>query len=124
MSGRGMLRSAGTGRMFHVQPREWLMLVLLIAIPLAIAVVVTLWSIKQMAYAPKKPGRPKPVLSAEDLAKLANDPGTAAASVARVPEDSPPLERDGPRAGREAATLGAGAQGPAPTSDGSVPGSV
>lgn len=53
-----------------MQPREWLMLVLLIAIPLAIAVVVTLWSIKQMAYTPKRPPRPKPMLSAEDLARL------------------------------------------------------
>lgn len=60
--------------MFHVQPREWLMLVLLIAIPLAIAVVVTLWSIKQMAYTPKKPARPKLELSAEDLARLV-EPG-------------------------------------------------
>ncbi len=56
-----------------MQPREWIMLVLLIAIPLAIAVVVTLWSIKQMAYKPKKAPRPKPVLSAEDLARLSGD---------------------------------------------------
>lgn len=55
-----------------MQPREWLMLVLLIAIPLAIAVVVTLWSIKQMAYTPKKPARPKPVLSADEIARLAS----------------------------------------------------
>ncbi len=56
-----------------MQPREWIMLVLLIAIPLAIAVVVTLWSIKQMAYKPKKAARPKPVLSADDLARLSGE---------------------------------------------------
>lgn len=66
--------------MFHVQPREWLMLLLLIAIPLAIAVVVTLWSIKQMAYTPKKPARLKPVLSPEDLARLSGEGGEAAAA--------------------------------------------
>lgn len=64
-----------------MQPREWMILVLLVAGPLAIAVLVTLWSIKQMAYTPKKPARPKPVLSAADLAKVASS-------------DSPPVHDD------------------------------
>ncbi|MFM8594350.1 MAG: hypothetical protein ACKOCK_08170 [Chloroflexota bacterium] len=44
-----------------MQAREWLMLGLLIGGALVIAGVVTLWSIKQLAYKPKKQAPPKPV---------------------------------------------------------------
>jgi len=37
-----------------MQAEEWVKLVLVIVIPLAIAATVTLWSIKQMMYRPKK----------------------------------------------------------------------
>lgn len=101
-----------------MQPREWLMLVLLIAIPLAIAVVVTLWSIKQMAYTPKRPSRPKPVLSAEDLARLAGNGSesgatTGAGASSNDHPDALPVptaprrskaETDGTRSGKGTAT--------------------
>lgn len=45
-----------------MQAREWLMLGLLIGGALVIAGVVTLWSIKQLAYKPKKQAPPKPVV--------------------------------------------------------------
>jgi hypothetical protein len=48
-----------------VQTREWMMLALLIVVPLIIAVIVTLWSIKQIAYRPKKEAPPKPERPAE-----------------------------------------------------------
>ena len=41
-----------------MQADEWVKLVLVIVVPLAIAAVVTLWSIKQMMYRPRK--RPAP----------------------------------------------------------------
>jgi len=62
-----------------MQPREWMMLALLIIVPLIIAVIVTLWSIKQIAYRPKKQAPPKPVLSAEELAGVGA--GVAASAV-------------------------------------------
>ncbi len=43
-----------------MQADEWVKLGLVVVIPLAIAVVVTLWSIKQMMYRPKKQAAPRP----------------------------------------------------------------
>ena len=43
-----------------MQADEWVKLVLVIVVPLAIAAVVTLWSIKQMMYRPKKRSAPRP----------------------------------------------------------------
>jgi hypothetical protein len=37
-----------------VQTREWLLTVAVIVVPLIIAVVVTLWSLDQVRYRPKK----------------------------------------------------------------------
>lgn len=61
-----------------MQPREWAMLALLILVPLVIAGVVTLWSIKQMAYAPGKRAAPKPVLSPDEVALLGGQDREAA----------------------------------------------
>lgn len=44
-----------------MQAREWMMLGLLIGGALVVAGIVTLWSIKQLAYKPKKQAPPKPV---------------------------------------------------------------
>ncbi len=43
-----------------MQADEWVKLALVIAVPLAIAAVVTLWSIKQMMYRPKKRAASRP----------------------------------------------------------------
>ncbi|MGI9254797.1 MAG: hypothetical protein ACR2J8_13720 [Thermomicrobiales bacterium] len=59
-----------------------MMLVLLIVVPLAIAIVVTLWSIKQIAYRPKKTAPPKPVLTAADAGGSAAAAGASAVSAA------------------------------------------
>lgn len=66
-----------------MQPREWMMLALLIIVPLIIAVIVTLWSIKQIAYRPKKQAPPKPVLSADEL--VSAGASVASPAVAAVP---------------------------------------
>ncbi len=39
---------------------EWLLLALVILVPLAIAVGVTLWSLEQVRYRPKRMRRPRP----------------------------------------------------------------
>jgi uncharacterized membrane protein YfcA len=56
------------------------MLALLIVVPLIIAAIVTLWSIKQIAYRPKKTAPPKPVLSTAEAAGSAVAGVSAAAS--------------------------------------------
>jgi hypothetical protein len=48
----------------RVQTREWLLTVAVIVIPLIIAVVVTMWSLEQVRYRPKK-RRPAPVAARE-----------------------------------------------------------
>ncbi len=53
----------GTERM-RVQTREWVVTVAVIVIPLIIAVVVTIWSLDQVRYRPKK-RRPAPVVARE-----------------------------------------------------------
>ena len=42
-----------------MQADEWFKLALVVVIPLAIAAVVTLWSIKQMMYRPRKRVAPR-----------------------------------------------------------------
>lgn len=54
-----------------MQADEWLKLVLVVAIPLAIATFVTLWSIKQVAYRPKKRTWTPPRPAASDEATAA-----------------------------------------------------
>lgn len=82
-----------------MQPREWVMLALLILVPLMIAVVVTLWSIKQMAYSPKKPARPKPLLSAVELAALGSiDADGNPAGADRIEPNAPAEQHAGVRA--------------------------
>jgi len=44
----------------RVQTREWLLTAAVIVVPLIIAVVVTMWSLEQVRYRPKK-RRPSPV---------------------------------------------------------------
>lgn len=44
-----------------MQAREWILLTLVVVVPLIIAVTVTLWSIDQRRYRPKKRARPRPV---------------------------------------------------------------
>ena len=39
---------------FRVQTREWLLTAAVIVVPLIIAVVVTMWSLEQVRYRPKK----------------------------------------------------------------------
>jgi hypothetical protein len=45
-----------------MQTREWLLTAAVIVIPLIIAVVVTMWSLEQVRYRPKK-RRPSPVVA-------------------------------------------------------------
>jgi len=47
-----------------VQTREWVLTAAVIVIPLIIAVVVTIWSLDQVRYRPKKQ-RPSPVAARE-----------------------------------------------------------
>jgi hypothetical protein len=47
-----------------VQTREWLLTAAVIVVPLIIAVVVTMWSLEQVRYRPKK-RRPAPVAARE-----------------------------------------------------------
>ncbi len=63
-----------------MQSREWFMLALLIVVPLIIAIIVTLWSIKQIAYRPKKQAPPKPVQTGVEAAGSAAGVSAQAAS--------------------------------------------
>ena len=47
-----------------MQTREWLLAAAVIVIPLIIAVVVTMWSLEQVRYRPKK-RRPAPIAGRE-----------------------------------------------------------
>ena len=47
-----------------MQTREWLLTAAVIVVPLIIAVVVTMWSLEQVRYRPKK-RRPAPVAARE-----------------------------------------------------------
>jgi hypothetical protein len=50
----------------RVQTREWLLTAAVIVIPLIIAVVVTMWSLEQVRYRPKK-RRPAPAAAREPV---------------------------------------------------------
>jgi len=52
-----------------LQTREWLLTAAVIVIPLIIAVVVTMWSLEQVRYRPKK-RRPVPVAARETGAPI------------------------------------------------------
>jgi hypothetical protein len=52
---------------FRVQTREWLLTAAVIVVPLIIAVVVTMWSLEQVRYRPKK-RCPAPVAAPETRA--------------------------------------------------------
>jgi hypothetical protein len=54
-----------------VQTREWVLAAAVIVIPLIIAVAVTIWSLDQVRYRPKK-RRPAPV-TARETGTLADD---------------------------------------------------
>jgi hypothetical protein len=47
-------RRTGEAERSIVQTREWILTALVIVVPLVIAVVVTLWSLEQARYRPKK----------------------------------------------------------------------
>ena len=69
-----------------MQSREWFMLALLIVVPLIIAIIVTLWSIKQIAYRPKKQAPPKPVQTGVEAAgSAAAAAGVSAQTASPVP---------------------------------------
>jgi hypothetical protein len=50
-----------------VQTREWILTAAVIVVPLIIAVVVTLWSLEQVRYRPKRRGPPRETVEARDL---------------------------------------------------------
>lgn len=52
-----------------MQTREWLLTAAVIVIPLIIAVVVTMWSLEQVRYRPKK-RRPAPIAERETAAPV------------------------------------------------------
>jgi len=52
-----------------VQTREWLLTAAVIVVPLIIAVVVTMWSLEQVRYRPKK-RRPSPVAARDSGAPV------------------------------------------------------
>jgi len=52
-----------------VQTREWLLTAAVIVIPLVIAIAVTMWSLEQVRYRPKK-RRPSSVAASEAAAPL------------------------------------------------------
>lgn len=59
-----------------MQTREWLLTAAVIVIPLIIAVAVTLWSLDQVRYRPKK-RRPAPVAAREAEAPVDRDDETS-----------------------------------------------
>ena len=63
--------------------QEYLLLVLVILIPLVIAVAVTLWSLEQVRYRPKRVRRPAvPTIDAVDDAAPENEPTPPSATTA------------------------------------------
>jgi hypothetical protein len=49
-----------------VQTREWILTTAVIVVPLIIAVVVTLWSLEQVRYRPKRRRPPRETVEARD----------------------------------------------------------
>jgi hypothetical protein len=64
-----------------LQTREWLLTAAVIVIPLIVAVVVTMWSLEQVRYRPKK-RRPAPVAARETGAASdrGDEPGESSVS--------------------------------------------
>jgi hypothetical protein len=52
-----------------MQTREWLLTAAVIVVPLIIAIAVTMWSLEQVRYRPKK-RRPAPVVARESEAPV------------------------------------------------------
>ena len=52
-----------------MQTREWLLTAAVIVVPLIIAIAVTMWSLEQVRYRPKK-RRPRPVAARESGAPV------------------------------------------------------
>ncbi len=67
-----------------MQADEWVKLALVIVVPLAIAAVVTLWSIKQMMYRPKKRPAPRPGKAEQFDAEPSTSPDISNGSAGRV----------------------------------------
>lgn len=63
-----------------MQTREWLLTAAVIVIPLVIAVVVTMWSLEQVRYRPKK-RRPAPVATRKSGALIDRSDETSESSV-------------------------------------------
>lgn len=61
------------GRTRNVQAQQWILTAAVILVPLVIAVVVTLWSLEQARYRPKK--RRPPGIRLDDVAASAPEPG-------------------------------------------------
>ena len=75
----------------RVQTREWILVAAVIVIPLIIAVVVTLWSLEQVRYRPKKR---RPVKVAASGEGEADGAGSERSAVSKsVNEDVGPAER-------------------------------
>ena len=62
-----------------MQTREWLLTAAVIVIPLIIAVVVTMWSLEQVRYRPKK-RRPAPIAERETGAPVDRGDGSSESS--------------------------------------------
>ncbi len=76
---------------------EWVLLALVVLVPLAIAVVVTLWSLEQARYRPKRRGRERTTPSAGNAGSAAeNDdsPPSGAGSDDAADSARPPLTRE------------------------------
>ena len=57
-----------------MQTREWILTAAVIVIPLIIAVVVTLWSLEQVRYRPKKRRPARALADSESAAPLRDGP--------------------------------------------------
>jgi hypothetical protein len=62
-----------------MQTREWLLTAAVIVVPLIIAIAVTMWSLEQVRYRPKK-RRPQPVAARESEAPVDRGDEPSAAS--------------------------------------------
>lgn len=75
---------------------EWLLLAAVILVPLAIAAAVTLWSLEQVRYRPKRPRRPRPVATEAAAEPAATSPTIASPPAAPAAQDrARPREEQG-----------------------------
>ena len=72
-------RRTGEAERSVVQTREWILTALVIVVPLVIAITVTLWSLEQARYRPKKrrPGAHVPRETDKPVENPAANPDTA-----------------------------------------------